>query len=425
MRQLLIQVPEGNGEHVLDMAQSCQGVNLTRLDARTGKQAVDLVIAHIPNRQIEDFVGKLESLPDVHVTLLPMGVMALRPPSNQAAEQVTHVQNRSPIEVFLAGLQSVGSWRGFLGYAAIAGIVVWIGLFTNTSYLLTAAMLIAPFASPAMNLAIGTARGDQALIWRSIRRYFAALGVTIAVAALLSWVLQQNIPTQLMIDRSQVSAVAVLLPLAAGVAGALNLVQSERDSLVSGAATGMLVAASLAPPAGIIGMAGAIGRWDLAIDGVFLLLLQLCGINISATLLFRLYGLSTQGSRYKRGKKRVFPITLLITAIALVGLLAWQFLNPPQLQRSSLAYRANAEVQSVIQQNDSVQLVESSVRFTRPDVSGQNTLLSEVYVQRKSGITTSIEEIRTQLSETIQERLQEQDFNVTPLVTVTVLEPPS
>lgn len=55
-----------------------------------------------------------------------------------------------------------------------------------------------------------------------------------------------------MLQNSQISIAAVLLPLAAGAAGALNLFQSERSSLVSGAATGMLVAASLAPPAGII-----------------------------------------------------------------------------------------------------------------------------------------------------------------------------
>jgi hypothetical protein len=48
--------------------------------------------------------------------------------------------------------------------------------------------------------------------------------------------------TSSMSSTSNVSAVAVLLPLIAGAAGPLNLVQSERSSLVSGAAVGMLVA---------------------------------------------------------------------------------------------------------------------------------------------------------------------------------------
>jgi uncharacterized membrane protein len=36
-------------------------------------------------------------------------------------------------------------------------------------------MLIAPFAGPAMNAAIATARGDGKLLRRSLFRYFSAL----------------------------------------------------------------------------------------------------------------------------------------------------------------------------------------------------------------------------------------------------------
>jgi len=384
---------------------------------------LDLVFVHISNGKVEELLGKLQDIPDLSFTLLPTGIMALHPPADAAPDQVTNVEERSPIEIFLSGLQSTGSWKGFLSYAAIAGVIVWIGLYTNTSYLLVAAMLLAPFAGPAMNTALATARGDRQLLWRSIMRYFAALSVTIATTALLSWILQQQIPTNLMIDSSQISTVSILIPLAAGAAGALTLVQSDRSSLVSGAATGMLVAASLAPPAGIIGMAGAIGRWDLVSNGLFLLLLQLGGINLSAALLFRLFGLSTQGSRYQRGKRGVFPISVGISAIALTGLLIWQFSSPPNLERSSRAQRANAQLQQVVQQNDSVQLVEANVRFTRANIQEQNTLLCVVYVQRRPEATRSAEQIRADLTQAIQNHLLK-DFNATPLVDVIVLEAP-
>ncbi|WP_369797106.1 DUF389 domain-containing protein [Kamptonema formosum] len=212
MRQLLIQVPRGCGKTVLDIAQSHDGVNLAQFEATGKDQPVEVVIAHVSNQKIEDLLEKLQDLPDVHVTLIPTGVMALQPPASEAPQQVKNVEERSPIEVFLAGLQSVGSWRGFLGYAAAAGFVVWTGLYTNTIYLLTAAMLIAPFAGPAMNVAIATARGDRQLLWRSLWRYFAALGVTVLVCAALSLLLRQEIPTSLMVERSQVSSVAVNSP---------------------------------------------------------------------------------------------------------------------------------------------------------------------------------------------------------------------
>lgn len=244
MRQLLIQVPRGCGKQVLETAKAFDGANLALFEAMGSDGTIDLVIVHLANNKVEELLGELESLPQLHVTLIPQGVMALQPPPEEAARQVTSVELRSPIEIFLAGLQSVGSWKGFLGYAAAAGVVVWIGLYTNTNYLLVAAMLIAPFAGPAMNLAIATARGDITLLKRSIAPYFNALAVTIFVALALSLILQQEIPTTQMIQTSELSSVAVLLPLAAGAAGALNLVQSERSSLVSGAAVRMLVAAS-------------------------------------------------------------------------------------------------------------------------------------------------------------------------------------
>jgi len=425
MRQLIVQVQRGYGKDVLSIAKEHNGTNLAQIEANNSDRNLDVVILHISNSKVEGFLAQLEQLPDAQITLLPSGIMALHPPPNQAAEQVTNVEFRSPVEVFLSGLQSIGSWKGFLGYAAVAGVVVWIGLYTNTVYLLTAAMLIAPFAGPAMNVAIATARGDRKLLGRGILRYFSALGVTIIITAILSVLFRQAIATPQMVERSQVSAVAVLLPLAAGAAGALNLVQSERSSLVSGAATGMLVAASLAPPAGVVGMSIAIGRWDMMTGGIFLLLLQLCGINLSAALLFRWLGLSTRGARYSRGRKIVFPITLVLTVMALIGLLSWQLSNPPSLQRASLAQRANAEIQQVVGQESSAQLVESNVRFTRSNISGQNTLLTVLYVQRSPDATESDAAIRDRLTQAIQARLIEQQIDVTPLVSIVVLEPPN
>ncbi|OYD91553.1 TIGR00341 family protein [Nostoc sp. 'Peltigera membranacea cyanobiont' 210A] len=424
MRQLIIQVPRGNGKAVIDIAKSHNGTNLARFEGNA-EEPIDVAIVHVSNREVGKVLDKLQDLPKVQITLIPTGVMTLQPPASEAPQQVVDVEERSPIEIFLSGLQSVGSWRGFLSYAALAGFVVWIGLYTNTAYLLVAAMLIAPFAGPAMNTAIATAWGDRKLLGRSILRYFSALAVTIATTWLLSLILRQEIPTSLMVESSQVSAVAVILPLAAGAAGALNLVQSERSSLVSGAATGMLVAASLAPPAGIVGMASAVGRWDMVISELFLLFLQLCGINFSAALLFRVFGLSAQGTRYQRGKKRVFFSALVITVIALALLLTWQFSNSPNLQRSSLTQRANAQVQKTVEQVGLAKLVESNVRFTRSNIQGQDTLLSVIYVQRQPGVTASSEEIRSRLTQSIQTQLLKQDLNVTPLVDVNVLETPA
>lgn len=424
MRQLLIQVPHGQGERALKIAQDHQGANLVRweVDAPQGRQEV--VLVHVSNRRVEELLADLQAIPELRVTLFPRGVMALQPPPDEAPQQVTSVEARSPIEIFLSGLQSVGSWGGFLAYAALAGVVVWIGLLTNTAYLLVAAMLIAPFASPAMNVAMGTARGDRELIGRGTARYFASLAVTITVSGVLTWVMGLEVATDQMVRTSEVSTVAVLLPLAAGAAGALNLVQSERNSLVSGAAVGMLVAASLAPPAGLIGMAAAIREWEMAIAGVFLLAMQLLAINTTGALVFRQYGLTARGARYTRGTRWIFPVALAATVAALGLTLWWQFRETPDLQRASLSQRATAEIADAVGASDLAYLVESNVRFTRADIPGQNTLLAVLYVQRREGVEASDAEIRSRIRAAIRDRLQRPGLGITPLVSITVLDPP-
>ena len=424
MRQLIVQVNRGRGQSVVEAALALGATNLIRFEAVGDDGPADAVFVHVPNAGVDDLLARLRALPGLRVTLVPRGVLALRAPLSEVSRQVSEVQPRGPAEVFLGGLQSVGSWTAFLGYAAASGAVAWVGLFTNTAYLLTAAMLIAPFAGPAMNAALATACGDPGLFGRSLLRYLGALSLTIVEAAALSLVLRQGVATAFMTANSQVSSVAVLLPLVAGAAGALNLVQSDRNSLVSGAAVGMLVAASLAPPAGLIGMAGAIGRWDMAKSGLFLLLLQLVGINLSGALVFRAYGLTpnAKGLGHDRGRAWFFPASLTVSAAALAALLAWQSRDTPDLEHSSQAQRARAEIEDVIKQSRLVNLVEADVRFTRPNIPGRDTLLAVVYVRRHPGVGGPTGEVSAELTRSIQERILRRGYKVRPLVNVTLLE---
>ncbi|NJM85375.1 MAG: hypothetical protein HC839_04255 [Leptolyngbyaceae cyanobacterium RM2_2_21] len=67
MRQLLIQVPRGQGSQVLALAKQHRGANLTQIEAKSPEDAVDLVIAHVPNRQVEGLLDALETLPDLRL----------------------------------------------------------------------------------------------------------------------------------------------------------------------------------------------------------------------------------------------------------------------------------------------------------------------------------------------------------------------
>jgi uncharacterized membrane protein len=209
--------------------------------------------------------------------------------------------------------------------------------------------------------------------------------------------------------------------LAAGAAGALNLIQASNSSLVSGAAVGLLIAAALAPPAGMSGMALVLGRWDMVSNGVFLLLLQLVGINLSGALVFRFFGLTPSGSRYQRGKAWLSYLSLGFTTLALIGLLIFQFSSSPNYQRSTVSQRSVAQVRQVVEASGLARLVDANMRFTSHTVGQQDTLLGIVYVERKQGVTLTDQEIRLRLQSAIRQKLLEAGFNVQPLISVTVL----
>lgn len=425
MRQVIVQVARGCAEKVVATAHDVEAINIARWRARGGDDdEVDVVLLHVGNAALEPLLDRLSELPGLCASLFPSGVLALHPPSSHAPDQVRDVELRSPIEVLLSGIQSIGTWRGFLTYATASGVVVWIGLNTDTPYLLTAAMLLAPFAGPAMNAAVATARGDGVLLGRSALRYAGALVVAVAVAWALSAAVGEANAPRLALEASQSSSGAVLLPLAAGVAGATHLVQSERSSLVTGAAVGALVAASLAPPAGIVGIALAVGRADLVWSGLFVLGLQFVGIHVAATLVFRLCGLDERGARYDRGRRWIFVVATALAVAALAALLLLQFRESPEYQRTSVAQRAAAEIRERLARDPAVRPVRTEISFTRADLPAEDALLCIVYVQREPGAPPA-EQVRAAVTEEVQALLSARGYRTTPLVDVRVLEPPA
>jgi uncharacterized hydrophobic protein (TIGR00271 family) len=425
MRQLFVRVPRGHGNRVLAIARQHDALDVSLLAGTADGEEIELALLHVPNPAVGRLVAALGDLPDLRVSMVPVGALVLTPPADEPPQEVRDVGSRSPLEVFLAGLQSIGSWRGFLAYAATAGAVVWLGLITNTVYLLVAAMLLAPFASPAINTAIGTARGDLRLIGRSIARYAAAIGVTVLVCAVLSVLYGLEGETRLMTDVASVSALALILPVTAGLAGGLHLISGERNSLVSGAAVGILVAASLAPPAGIVGIAAVLGEWEMAASGAWLVALQLVGINVAAALVFRLHGLGPQGQRYSRGRAGIGLAVGGTAAVAFAALVMIQLVSPPPfLVRSSLELDARTVIVREVGAMAEVYLASVDVRFTRADIPNQSTLLMFIHVQRTSGEGPSDAELAGLVRERLGRAVAEAHPGVTPLVDVTVLSAP-
>lgn len=412
----MVQVPEGRGGEVVAAARRHGATNVATVAARDDDGPIDLVVVHVPTRELGEVLDTLHGMPELRAAFSPENTLALHPPLTDADQQATEPGNRAPLEVLLDSLSSISSWRGFLGHTLLASALVWVALVTSTAYLLVAAMLIAPFAGPAVNGALGAAHGDRHLLVQGLGRFAAGVVVMVAVTAALSLVTGQAVPTPLMADVARVPLVAVVLPLTGGFAAALHLLLSQRASLVTGAAVGTLVAAALAPSAGVVGMAAVVGRWGMAGDALFELALQLAGILLSGAVLFRVGGaLGPSASRALQGRTGVFPVTVALAAVATVALVGWQVLTP-RLQHERALQRTRQVVQRVVADTPGAGFVASDVRMAENGPGGRRTLVGEVQVTGGADADA--------LAGAIERAIDRADVAVVPLMDVSVLSPP-
>ncbi|WP_029037574.1 DUF389 domain-containing protein [Salinimicrobium xinjiangense] len=367
MRQLLIKIPKGHKKEVLETVEEFQGKNTIFLP----NEEHDVFYVFLPNEKVNDFLKRIDEYEEPEVNLIPRGVISMYPPASEAPDQVADVQPKSSLEIYLGGIQSVGSKFGLIGYSLVAGIIVWIGLFTSTSYLLVAAMLVAPFAGPAMNAALATAAGKADLLKSSLGRYGIAIITGIVASFIMTLLFPLKTLTPLMEQISQVSKFAILLPLVSGFAGAVNICQSERDSLVSGAAVGILVAASLAPPVGLVGAGMYMMDWQVVFSGLFRILLQLLGIHITATLVFYFFGkVSPRGVRFLKGSKMIGLVTTGIVILGIGAMMFWQFSQPPFLRKASMNTELNEVFDAELQKIPYILVLNKDVTFTNEKFEG-------------------------------------------------------
>lgn len=408
MRQLILKLPKGNKEKIQQVVEEFDGRNTITLP----NEEHDVFFVYLPNEKVNNFLKKIDEIEEPEINLIPRGVIALYPPASESPDQVTDVQPKSSLEIYLGGIQSVGSMFGLIGYSFVAGIIVWIGLFTTTSYLLVAAMLVAPFAGPAMNAALATAAGKKSLLKNSLTRYGVAILTGIAASFIMTIFFPLKTLTPLMEEISQVSKFALFLPLVSGFAGAINICQSERDSLVSGAAVGILVAASLAPPVGLIGAGFFMMDWQVVTSSLFRILLQLLGIHLAATFVFYFYGkVSPDGVRFLKGSKKTGLITSLVVAMGIGAMMIWQFSHPPFLRKASMNTELTEDLDAELDKIHYIKVLNKEVRFSNVKLEGKSVANFEATILPKDTVISD-QALRTSVIEHLKSSLDSRDQNI-------------
>lgn len=408
MRQLSVKVAPENRSKIGEILEELKAKNIVNIDASDHS----FFEFYLDNKKVQSFFEK-NDVESAEITLYPHGSIPLHPPANEAPDQVTDVSIRSAVEIFLSSLQSIGSVGGLIGYSVASGIVAFIGIYTNVVYLLTASMLIAPFAGPVMNAALAGAAGTWKLLWKSLIRYFLAIGISVAVSFILSFAFAVDVLPPLAESLSRMSPVNLFLPLAAGFAGAISIINSERDNLVSGAGVGILVAASLAPPAVIVGITLYMGATNVLIVNLFKLALQLVGIQLAASLVFRFWGkIKTHGVRFHKGKKSVFWLSVAVSLAGVILLAGFQTDDAPLLQRQSLVYDIRKSSNEFIEKENDILLLDLGIKITNQEKRGKKMAWADMTIFAAELSNTKKKQFEAQYRKMIAERFPKLFFIV-------------
>jgi uncharacterized membrane protein len=355
--------------------------------------------------------------------------MPVSTPLGDVREQVKDVSSRSTLELVLDVLQSVGTWKGMLLYAVVSGVVAAYGVIFNLSFLLTAAMLIAPLGAPAMVCVVGVALGDVWMVRRGALRFSVSLVVLAVAAAALGFAYGLKQSTMMMETLTNLSLWSALLGLVGGAAGAQALIQAERDSMVTATATGFLVAVSLSPPSAVLGLAAAQGRWEYVALMAFLLALTFTGIVLGGWAALRMAGVRPGRPSAGRGSGKAAWTMVIAAAALLVGLIGWQTQRGAGYQKADSVRSATRIVRDAVTAVPGFRLVEVDARFTTGDAAwyqGEGLLIEVVVAREPEGVAVPVpaagsdaasEALRSAISRSIVARMQ----GVHPFVALSVL----
>jgi uncharacterized hydrophobic protein (TIGR00271 family) len=429
VRALQVQVRTGELERVLAAARDHGAHRPLAVRAeRTGAGDADdersLVFLQLPNERVGEFVDAARRAveDDIAVVLLPIGALPLETPLTELDSRVREVSRLSTLELVIASLQSVGAWRGMLMFSALAGVIAAYGLIFDVSYVLVAAMLVNPMGAPALVSVVGTAIGDARMFGRGALRFVVSLLIQATAALCLGYAYDLSISTPMMEQVTALSKWAVVIAFAAGAAGAQALVKSERDSLVSGTAAGFMVAAALAPPAAVLGLAIPLGRWDYFALMAFLLALQYVAIVVGGWTGLAVSGVRPGEPSIGRGRAGTRSVLLAGVAVLSIGLVAWQTRLEPRFMKADLSRVALEIARDATDERADALLVNSTAAFTRRDIrayAGDALLIEVVVESRAPGVNE--DSIAAGLRRRIRALVHERMDGVIPFIAVTVL----
>lgn len=270
-------------------------VDLWQSPLRDGGNQIKILVEPQSTEKVLDKLDqRFRHLSDFRVIVLTVDV-ALPKPANVEDANEDVDQRRGGREVSRQELlgkmeRATRVTPTYIVMIVLSVVVAAIGLLYDNIAVLIAAMIIAPLLGANMALALATTTGDGALARNAVKVNATGVSISLVLAVLLGWILQQFGAEELLqsketVARTRVHVSDFALALASGAAGTMAF-----TSGVSGTLIGVMVAVALMPPLLVVGMMLGAGNLCASTGAALLLSVNLICVNLAAVVTFLAQG---------------------------------------------------------------------------------------------------------------------------------------
>lgn len=206
----------------------------------------------------------------------------------------------------------------FIGLVLLSTLVAGVGLVRDDVAVIIGAMVIAPLLGPNVSMALSVTLADLDLGWRSLKTNAAGICVSLILALAMGVLMEVNLESQQLVNKTNVSLDDITIALAAGSAGVLAFTRGVPAAIV-----GVMVAVALLPPLVNVGLLLGSGFTNLAVGSVILTLTNLICINLAGILTFLVQGIRPrtwwEAKKAKKATRTAVAIWFfLLVALAII-----------------------------------------------------------------------------------------------------------
>lgn len=220
----------------------------------------------------------------------------------------SHATEEEYRELFVSLRESARVSPSYQVLMVLSVLLALAGLYANSAPVIIGAMILAPLMSPIVSLAMGLARSDSGLIRSAIRTLVLGVAWGLACGILMAWLMPLDIPTGEMKMRMAPTLLDLLVAIISGIACAYANAKEE----IAKSLAGVAIAVALVPPLSVVGIGLGWGDWGMAAGASLLLVTNLVGIALAASVTFLVLGFAP----FKRARAGLGATLLILLVIS-------------------------------------------------------------------------------------------------------------